>query len=63
MLGISDAAEAIGMRATGVRISYEQLAEQAPLPCIAHWKQKHFVVVYKIKKDKVYVADPGLGLV
>jgi ATP-binding cassette subfamily B protein len=38
------------------------------LPCIVHWNQNHFVVVYKIKKHRkgnytVYVADPGKGLV
>ncbi len=61
LLGISDAAEAIGMRTTGVKITYEQLADEAKLPCIAHWKQTHFIVVYKIKKGKVYVVDPGFG--
>ena len=68
MLGISDAAEHIGFRTTGVMISFEQLVKDVSLPCIVHWKQNHFVVVYDIKKDKkvghrVYVADPALGLV
>ena len=68
MLGISDAAEHIGFRTTGVMISFEQLVKDVSLPCIVHWKQDHFVVVYEIKKDKkvghrVYVADPALGLV
>lgn len=74
LLGISDAAEQIGFRTMGVRISIEQLAKEAPLPCIVHWQQNHFVVVYdlkKIKTDKsgritsavVYVADPAHGLV
>ncbi|MCD4770315.1 MAG: peptidase domain-containing ABC transporter, partial [Bacteroidales bacterium] len=31
------------------------------MPCIVHWRQKHFVVVYKIKKDKIYVSDPAVG--
>lgn len=62
MLGISDAAESIGMRSIGARVSFEQLTEQVPLPCIVHWKQEHFVVVYKIKKGKIYVADPAYGL-
>lgn len=67
MLGISDAAEYIGFRTSGVLISFEQLVEDAPLPCILHWKQNHFVVCYKIKKDKrvghrIYVSDPALGL-
>ncbi|TKG91045.1 peptidase domain-containing ABC transporter [Puteibacter caeruleilacunae] len=61
LMGISDAAEAIGMRSLGVRITYEQLANEAPLPCVVHWKQNHFVVVYKIKKGKVYVADPAFN--
>ena len=67
MLGISDAAEAIGFRSMGVRITFEQLVNEAPLPCIAHWTQNHFVVVYKIKQTKkgiwVYVADPARGII
>ncbi|MCK5056867.1 MAG: peptidase domain-containing ABC transporter [Candidatus Aminicenantes bacterium] len=63
MLGTSDAAESIGMRTMGVRLSFEKLAKEAVLPCIAHWKQNHFLVVYKIKNDKVYVSDPAHGLV
>lgn len=62
LLGISDAAEKIGFRTLGIKVSYEKLVEDAPLPCIAHWNQNHFVVIYKIKKDTVYVADPGHGL-
>jgi ATP-binding cassette, subfamily B, bacterial len=63
MLGTSDAAESIGMRTMGVRISFEKLAEEVLLPCIAHWRQNHFIVVYKIKNNIVYVADPAHGLV
>lgn len=65
LLGISDAAEKIGFRTMGVKISYEKLANEVPMPCIAHWKQRHFVVVYEIsgkKKDKLKVADPAHGL-
>ncbi len=61
LLGISIAAEKIGFRTLGVKISFEKLCEDAALPCIAHWNQNHFVVIYKIKKDVVYVADPGHG--
>ena len=33
-------------------------------PCILHWNQNHFVVLYKVKKNKkFYVADPGKGLI
>jgi ATP-binding cassette subfamily B protein len=63
LLGISEAAESIGMHTIGVKITYEQLKNDAILPCIVHWQQNHFVVVYKIKKDRVYIADPATGLV
>lgn len=66
MLGISDAAESIGLRATGVKITWEQLRDEMSLPCIVHWNQRHFVVVYEIRKRRggyvVKVADPASGL-
>jgi len=64
--GISKAAEQIGMRSVGGRIAFDKLMEKAVLPCIVHWNQDHFVVVYKVKKKKndykIYVADPANGL-
>jgi ATP-binding cassette subfamily B protein len=67
LLGISRAAENIGFKTIGGRIAFEKLAEKALLPCIVHWKQDHFVVVYEIKKSKknvydIHIADPGKGL-
>lgn len=66
LLGISDAAESIGFRTTGVKITWEQLRNEANLPCIVHWNQQHFVVVYKIShtlgKWWIYVSDPASGL-
>lgn len=64
MLGISDAAEGIGFKTLGVKISFKQLVEEARLPCILHWNQNHFVVCYDIKKRRngevdVYIADPA----
>ena len=50
MLGISDAAEKLGFKTIGVHLNFEKLAKEVPLPCIAHWKQEHFVVVYDIKE-------------
>ena len=52
MLGISEAAESIGFRTRGYRLTWEQLRDEVPLPCIVHWNQRHFVVVYKIKKRR-----------
>lgn len=74
LLGLSEAAENIGFRSTGVKVNFEEL-KTAPLPCIVHWNQVHFVVVYDIKKgngrnkgsisnqgnEVVYVADPASG--
>lgn len=63
MLGISDAAESIGFRTSGVRITLEQLKSEALFPCVLHWNQNHFVVCYNIKNDKYYIADPAGGRV
>lgn len=60
MLGISEAAEKLGFRSICVQVTYEMLQE-APLPCIVHWNQQHFVVVYKMNGRHVWVADPGAG--
>ena len=67
LLGISKAAEKIGFRSIGGRYTFISLFVKATLPCIIHWNQDHFVVVYQIKKHRngnytVYIADPGKGL-
>lgn len=63
MLGIEQAANAIGMHTLCARISISYFAK-AQLPCILHWNQNHFVILYKIKKGKkFYIADPAKGLV
>ena len=62
-LGLSEAADAIGFKTIGVKISFDMLRDNVPLPCIVHWRQKHFVVVYRIRKGKVWVADPAVGLI
>lgn len=59
---LANAAEKVGFHTLGVKIDFNKLKEEAPLPCIVHWKQNHFVVVYKIKNDIIYVADPAHGL-
>ena len=60
MLGISDAAESIGMATQGVRITVEQLIEDVPLPCILHWNQNHFVVLYKVRKNRGWRNKPAM---
>lgn len=62
LLSISEAAEKIGYRSMGANVSFDTL-KQAPLPCVIHWNQNHFVVVYKIRETRkgttVYVSDPS----
>jgi ATP-binding cassette, subfamily B, bacterial len=62
MLSLSKASEQLGFRPSAIKISFVDLLEIAPFPCIAYWNQSHFVVVYKIKKDKVFISDPAHGL-
>lgn len=62
LLGISEAAEKLGFRTYGVRLTLEQLRE-AELPCILHWNQNHFVVLYKIRRGKYYISDPASGMI
>ncbi len=62
LLGLSEAVESIGFKSLGIKLAFEKFTE-APLPCIVHWNKNHYVVVYKIKKDTVYVSDPAHGLI
>lgn len=58
---ISNAAETIGFRTLAVKVDLLNLKENAPLPCICFWNEKHYVVLYKIKREKFYVVDPARG--
>lgn len=63
MLSIHDAATTIGLHTLCARVSLSGL-ENCSLPCILHWNQNHFVILYRIKKNrKFFIADPGKGLV
>ncbi len=61
LLGISDAAEHIGLQSLAVKTTFDRLIRDVPLPCIAHWNEDHFVVVYKANKKHVWIADPAMG--
>lgn len=64
LFGLSDAAENLGFRTLGIKIDFNTLADEVPLPCICHWNKQHFVVIYKIDKTgKVYISDPSYGLI
>jgi len=63
LLGIGEAAETIGFRTQALKLTYKTLVEDAKLPAILHWKQNHFVVLYKVNGNKLFVADPARGLI
>jgi ATP-binding cassette, subfamily B, bacterial len=63
LLGISEAGESIGFRTKAVKTDTDILLTEAYLPAILHWNQNHFVVLYKVKRNIIYIADPAKGLI
>ncbi|WP_428655283.1 peptidase domain-containing ABC transporter [Runella sp.] len=63
MGGLADAAEKIGFSTLALNVTYADLSSQIPLPCIAHWRQRHYVVVYEATPEKVVVGDPAYQLI
>ena len=64
LLGMSEAAEKYGFRTRSAKVTFEQLLEDAPLPCILHWNQYHFVVLTpSVSKKRLTIADPAKGLI
>ena len=61
-LGISRAAEKTGFKTLSVKIRTMELTNDVPLPCILHWNQNHFIVLYKVTKNKFTIADPAKGI-
>ncbi|MCQ2268555.1 MAG: peptidase domain-containing ABC transporter [Bacteroidaceae bacterium] len=61
LLGISQAAESLGMETMGLKVTLSELSKLQP-PCILHWNQNHFVVFYgKSSRGRFRIADPGKG--
>ena len=76
--GIAEAAEMIGLQSLSVAATFDMLAHDMPLPCIAYWKQRHFVIVREVKPKQsfwskirrkksddweIHLADPAYGLI
>lgn len=65
--GVIKAAEELGFSAKGVKGNKEAFFSEFPLPCIAHvivdGNLLHYVVIHKITKKQVIIADPGVGIV
>lgn len=60
---VANAAEIIGLHTLAVSIDYQTLLDEVPYPAILHWDNHHFVVIYKMTKDKIWIADPAKGYV
>lgn len=69
MLGISNSAKNIGFDVFSLRISIDEVIKKIDVPCILHWNQNHFVVLFKIRKKpfsgeiEFLIADPGHGII
>lgn len=65
--GVIKAAESLGFSAKGVKGNKEAFFSEFPLPCIAHvivdGSLLHYVVIHKITKKQVIIADPAVGIV
>ena len=63
MKSLNDASRNLGFETLASKVDFDQLRNIVSLPCIAHWNQNHFVVIYKINNRKVFLSDPGIGLI
>ena len=61
--GLVDAAEKMGFSTLALNTRFADLAKEIPLPCVAHWRQRHYVVVHEASDKEVKVADPAHGLI
>ncbi|MBD2771424.1 ATP-binding cassette domain-containing protein [Iningainema sp. BLCCT55] len=56
---LAAAAESIGFHARPVRASLNRLVDQNPW--VAHWQGDHYIVVFRVKGNRVIVSDPAMG--
>lgn len=65
--GIRDALKVIGAESKSFAMTLEQLHDLCPMPAILYWEQNHFVVIYKVKQNRItgkwtyYIANPAFG--
>jgi len=62
LLGIAEAAEYVGFNTKAVKTTLQVLTQTGNLPAIIHWNQNHFVILYKVRNNKFFIADPAVGL-
>lgn len=59
---IQEAAFSLGLDCLAVKLSLNELTQTAPLPCILHWQNDHFVVLYKLNNQFAWIVDPAKGI-
>jgi ABC-type bacteriocin/lantibiotic exporter with double-glycine peptidase domain/CRP-like cAMP-binding protein len=59
--GIQRGGEHVGLEVRAIKASKERV-DRLPLPAIIHWGGNHWVVLYALDGDRVYLADPGRSL-
>lgn len=64
--GVIKAAKQLGFSAKGVKGNRDAFFSEFPLPCIAHvitnGSLLHYVVIHKITKKNIIIADPAVGI-
>lgn len=63
LFNLSRIAEKLGFKTLSAKFSFKELSTKVKFPCIAYFKKMHFVVIYGVKRDKIRIADPAVGLV
>lgn len=60
MRKIDEILRLFGMQTRGLRLEIDDLPK-LQLPCIAHWKMDHFVVIEKVDRNGASILDPAIG--
>lgn len=60
MLDLIDAADNLGFKTLAAELPFSKL-DNVPMPCILHWQKEHYVVLYEVNDQYVYLADPALN--
>lgn len=63
LFNLKKTAETLGFATISIKTSIEKIAQDCTLPCILHWDNNHYVVLYKIKKNTYYIIDPAVGYI
>ena len=59
--GLSKALSKLGIESVGIKVNFQELISEIPLPAIAHWEGNHFIIIYKVNHKFIYVSDPAYG--